>query len=522
MGANSVTKVRKTVGLVVLVAIGGVSLALAPVTPVEAGAPTNVVNTLADVVNPSDGLTSLREALTSANQNVSPGVLQIGIGGEFLLTICGGAVQEDNNVDGDLDSIENTGLVFSLSAGPITIRQTCAAERVFQQVGVGSVNTFDTTFTGGSITSSGAGISSLGSLNLTRSAVVDNHSIGGTGGGVSAFSLAMTDSEVRRNSATNAAGVFAQLGLSMTRSSISENVAAEGPGGVLSGSTVSLSSSTVADNIAIFDDVGGIETSGSISLSHSTVAGNQTLEGVAPALDSGQLSANRSIIADNTGADGAVIPQCDVSGTPSSGGFNVTSDTSCELSGGTDLDGVGDADVRHVFRNGGPTETVWLEEDSEAIDLIPAGQCPQAQDQRGEPRPSGGACDAGAVEVQACGSLFGDVGTTHPFCDEIGWMSEAAITTGFPGGLYKPSGNVTRQSMSAFMFRLAGSPPFVDPVSPSFSDVSAGNPFFTEIEWMNEEGITTGFPGGLFKPAANVTRQSMSAFMFRLADGLVE
>jgi CSLREA domain-containing protein len=493
-----------------------------PALPAAAGAPTPTVNTLADVVNPSDGLTSLREAITAANADGNPGALQIGVGGEFLLTLCGGAVQEDNNLDGDLDSLENSDLTFNLFAGPITIRQTCPAERVFHQVGLGVVNVFDTTFTGGSTTSSGAGISSLGSLHLTRSSVVDNHSIGGTGGGISAFSLTMTDSEVRGNSASVAGGVSAGISLSMTRSSVSENVASQGPGGVLSDSGVSLTSSTVADNLAIFDDVGGIETPGTVSLSHATVAGNQTLEGVAPAIDSSQLSANRSVIADNTGADGVVIPQCDVSGTPSSGGFNVTSDTSCELNGGTDLDGVGDADVRHVFRNGGPTETVWLEEDSEAVDLIPAGQCSQAQDQRGAVRPSGGACDAGAVEVQACGGLFGDVSASHSFCDEIGWMSEAGITTGFPGGLYKPSGNVTRQSMSAFMFRLAGSPPFVDPVAPSFSDVSAGNPFFTEIEWMNEEGITTGFPGGLFKPAANVTRQSMSAFMFRLADGLVD
>jgi hypothetical protein len=34
---------------------------------------------------------------------------------------------------------------------------------------------------------------------------------------------------------------------------------------------------------------------------------------------------------------------------------------------------------------------------------------------------------------------------------------------------------------------------------------------------MNAEGITTGFGGGLFKPSAAVTRQSMSAFLQRLA-----
>jgi hypothetical protein len=79
--------------------------------------------------------------------------------------------------------------------------------------------------------------------------------------------------------------------------------------------------------------------------------------------------------------------------------------------------------------------------------------------------------------------------------------------------------SVTRQAMSAFMYRLAGEPPFADPPTPAFSDVPTTSQFFTEIEWMNAEGITTGFPGGLYKPHQDVTRQAMSAFLHRLADG---
>jgi hypothetical protein len=114
---------------------------------------------------------------------------------------------------------------------------------------------------------------------------------------------------------------------------------------------------------------------------------------------------------------------------------------------------------------------------------------------------------------------FNDVTESNPFFAEIEWMNAEGITTGFPGGLFKPGQAVTRQSMSAFMYRLAGSPPFVDPPTSSFGDVATSSLFFTEIEWMAEEEITTGFPGGLFKPGQAVTRQAMSAFMHRLADG---
>jgi hypothetical protein len=120
---------------------------------------------------------------------------------------------------------------------------------------------------------------------------------------------------------------------------------------------------------------------------------------------------------------------------------------------------------------------------------------------------------------------FGDVSTGHPFYTEIEWMASEGITTGTPASpkpLYKPSDAVSRQAMSAFMHRLAGSPPF-DPLGETtFLDVSTGHPFYTEIEWMASEGITTGTPGSpkpSYLPANAVSRQAMSAFMHRLADG---
>jgi hypothetical protein len=111
---------------------------------------------------------------------------------------------------------------------------------------------------------------------------------------------------------------------------------------------------------------------------------------------------------------------------------------------------------------------------------------------------------------------FSDVGPSNPFFTEIEWMNAEGITTGFPGGLFKPAAPVTRQAMSAFMHRYAGGPagPFPDP---GFPDVSAGHPFFLEISWMAAAGISEGFDDGTFRPGANVSRQAMSAFMFRFA-----
>lgn len=49
----------------------------------------------------------------------------------------------------------------------------------------------------------------------------------------------------------------------------------------------------------------------------------------------------------------------------------------------------------------------------------------------------------------------------------------------------------------------------------SFSDVPPSHPFHEEITWMSATGITTGFTDGTFRPGQPVTRQSMSAFLQR-------
>jgi hypothetical protein len=52
-------------------------------------------------------------------------------------------------------------------------------------------------------------------------------------------------------------------------------------------------------------------------------------------------------------------------------------------------------------------------------------------------------------DAEGCATApFNDVPITHPFCLEIKWMKDNGISTGFPGDLYKPGDVVTRQAMS--------------------------------------------------------------------------
>lgn len=110
---------------------------------------------------------------------------------------------------------------------------------------------------------------------------------------------------------------------------------------------------------------------------------------------------------------------------------------------------------------------------------------------------------------------FDDVGTAHPFCAEIAWMSDKGVSTGYADDTFRPGDEVTRQAMAAFMARLAGAS-LVPCTEAPFTDVGAGHAFCSEIAWMARQGISTGYGDGSFRPGAVVTRQAMAAFMARL------
>lgn len=116
-----------------------------------------------------------------------------------------------------------------------------------------------------------------------------------------------------------------------------------------------------------------------------------------------------------------------------------------------------------------------------------------------------------------CVSGMWDVGGSHAFCDEISWLLQESITTGYADFTFRPTATVTRQSMAAFLARLSGAALPPPPPSPTFSDVPTDHPFAAEIEWLVQQGIAAGFPDGTFGPGRPVSRQAMAAFLYRLA-----
>lgn len=125
-------------------------------------------------------------------------------------------------------------------------------------------------------------------------------------------------------------------------------------------------------------------------------------------------------------------------------------------------------------------------------------------------------------------SPFADVTPSSPFYKEIAWLAEQGITTGWDVGgrtEYRPYSPITRDAMAAFLYRFAGEPAYEPPTASAFADVSMSGSFFTEISWLADQGITTGWNVGgrtEFRPFINIKRDAMAAFLYRFSATMEE
>lgn len=130
------------------------------------------------------------------------------------------------------------------------------------------------------------------------------------------------------------------------------------------------------------------------------------------------------------------------------------------------------------------------------------------------------------VKPPAKPSPFSDLTVNHAYLNEMNWMFNNGISTGWQESngsvTYRPFESVRRDAMAAFMYRLAGSPSYTPPARSPFSDVSTNNQFYKEIAWLDSQNISNGWTmaNGTreYRPLEPVNRDAMAAFLYRLAD----
>ena len=398
------------------------------------GAATIDVNTTTDVLSPSDGKCSLREATVAANTDTASGasigecVAGSGLdtirlpAGRYTLSIA--PVGPDDATTGDLN-LTSDGTMRGASAGTTIID----ADRIDRVITVGTFNSDVTaaiervTVTGGRTPDGspgldgghGGGILNRGDLTVSESVIADN----ATGNGGDAVCTNCNAGSAGSGGGIQNIGRSQQMqrhgSLTLRESTISANSTgdggdSEGPagfagaggegGGLETLAPLAVVNSTIvgnrtgssgtAANVIPNSDGGGVLTAGASTFTNVTIAGNQTgRAGVAGGVShvNGTLTLTNTLVASNS------APNC--SGTVGDGGGNLayppaTSDCPAGFNPGNPLLGaLGD--------HGGATPTVVPSAGSAAADAASGAGCPDT-DQRGIARPIGTGCDIGAVE----------------------------------------------------------------------------------------------------------------------------
>lgn len=87
-----------------------------------------------------------------------------------------------------------------------------------------------------------------------------------------------------------------------------------------------------------------------------------------------------------------------------------------------------------------------------------------------------------------------------------------AYVVGYPDGMVRPSGNITRAEAATIFFRLLtdDSRNQFWMTTNTYSDVNRGDWFNNAVSTLSNAGIISGYPDGTFRPNAPITRAEMS------------
>jgi hypothetical protein len=113
------------------------------------------------------------------------------------------------------------------------------------------------------------------------------------------------------------------------------------------------------------------------------------------------------------------------------------------------------------------------------------------------------------ASATSCAITFTDAHPSDYFYSSVQYLACHGAISGYADGTFRPY-NVTTRGQMVKIIVLAFSVPTYTPAAPTFSDVPVADPFYGYIETAAHAGIVSGYAGGTFRPAANVTRGQLS------------
>ena len=117
-----------------------------------------------------------------------------------------------------------------------------------------------------------------------------------------------------------------------------------------------------------------------------------------------------------------------------------------------------------------------------------------------------------APKAKTC--KFGDVKSSDYFFKPVIWAVENGITTGYSDGTFKPKNVCTRGQTVTFLWRMAGKPK-ADITKNPFTDVKERDYYYNAVLWASGKKIVAGYSNGTFQPQGKCLRRQMVTFLYK-------
>ncbi|ODM24960.1 hypothetical protein A7W90_01315 [Clostridium sp. Bc-iso-3] len=107
---------------------------------------------------------------------------------------------------------------------------------------------------------------------------------------------------------------------------------------------------------------------------------------------------------------------------------------------------------------------------------------------------------------------FEDVKTSDWFYSDVEYVVQNGLFSGTSATTFEPNNRMTRAMLVTVLWRLEGSPVLGN--NP-FEDVPSGQWYSEAVAWAAQNGIVSGMGDGLFAPNSDITREQMATILYR-------
>ena len=110
---------------------------------------------------------------------------------------------------------------------------------------------------------------------------------------------------------------------------------------------------------------------------------------------------------------------------------------------------------------------------------------------------------------------FSDVDTNAWYAEAVVYCREHDLMSGTGNNQFAPESSLTRAQLAMVLYRIEGTPAVTG--TDAFTDTSDGAWYSSAVLWASQQGLVSGYGGGLFGPDDPVSREQMTAIFWRYA-----